>query len=320
MDTTTDQANVATMDVDLYASDTPTDVEVPFDTGSEKPAPAAADPTDGQHLVTCKAVYASVDDDKTSLSVLFTEEESGKSAQINFNTLKWDDTAPNKRGGKGAFVTDLETEAAVKGKIQEMFGCSFDDIVASGMAVSGKEFKCYFDGEKGSLYPIKKFINFERSLDTLTQNILKRDYSMKDIELLPVGEWVGHRFTFGFAAEINGVVKNIRISQFEKPSEDVSQADTIVGVKYDNTKPATEMQNLINNMVNKDHLPEDSPQVKAAREHLKAIVMANRPNTVKALNEIGIDVEALIESGDRITIHGFEVIKFNDTAFIKAFV
>lgn len=298
------------------------DIEIPFDTAPEAPAAStpATDPTDGQHLVKCKAVYASLDEDGSSASILFTEEQSGQSAQITFNKMKWDDAAPNRKGGKGAYVADAEAAAKAEADVMRLFGCTFDNIAESGMAVFGKEFECYFDGERGSLTPLRKYVRFERNIDTLTQNILKRDYSMKDIELLPVDEYVGHRFQFGFAADINGVVKNIRISQFEKPSDDVSQPDTVVGVKYDNTKPAQKLQEMINDMINRDHLDEGHPALAAARENLKEIVMANRPNTVTALKGIGIDVEHLLESGERLVIHGFEVIKFNDSAYIKAFV
>lgn len=274
---------------------------------------------DGKTLCDCSALYAAIDEKETAISILFIDSE-GNDGELRLKLLKWDENVPNARGTKGAYVVDAELLEETKAVLHDVFDVTIDDIKDNGTVVAGKEFQCYYNGERGSFSPIKTFITFEKKLDVKTQNILKRDYAMKDLELLPVDEWPGHRFNFGFAANIDGEIKNIRISQFIKPSEDVEAEDITVSVRYDGGKALGGLMTTRENMLTRDGLSEDDPAVKVIDERIARIKGINRSGVIADFKAVGIDVLDLIDTGEPIVIHGFEVAKFNDTAYIKAFL
>lgn len=181
-----------------------------------------------------------------------------------------------------------------------------ENLAAAGVTVDsattdifGKEFEAYLlaDGQNATFWKPRNYIRFT-PIRTAEARQLRAAAKKYTFETLPLTEFDGVRFNFGIPFEINGEVKNFRISQFRAPASDPADPDILLRTKYAN-KTTDEFEKSINS--EDVNIPAEARE--RARASLNKMLAVQRQQLMSEYKQtLGLDIESLLKSDDRLSV------------------
>lgn len=238
-------------------------------------------------------IFADVDDKSGNINVTAADVESGDPVTLVLRRRGYDNE-------KKSYVDDPEINERAQKILDEQFedDMTFDKLLDSKESMDAI-FTAYTDGNEARFYPFTPYVHFDRitTPESKAINKYKGDFGVVAIS----DNTRYNRFNVGVTMTIAGEEKQYRIAQIRRESDDPNTADVDLSIKYE----SKQIQNL-RTQLEENELP--APVAAKLKEKLPQLIAKSRENVVERLNnELGIDIDEMIENGEGIKFDSVEV-------------